>query len=70
MKNMFRGRKTVKRAFKPAKPFTGMIRQLNKETLVLVSLDKFDAFKQALEEADIDYDLGDFFGDNIIVMKR
>lgn len=69
MKNMYRrGRKT--KQFKPAKPFTGLINQLNRETLVLVSLDKFDAFKQALEEADIDYDLGDFYFDNIIVMKK
>ena len=66
---MYRGRKT-KKAFKPAKPFTGMIRQLERETLVLVALDKFDAFKRALEDADIDYDLGDFYFDNIIVMKK
>lgn len=52
------------------RPFEGLVRQLNKETLVLVNLNKFDAFKQVLNDADIDYDLGDFFGDGIIVVKK
>lgn len=55
---------------KPAKPFTGMVRQLEKETIVLCTLDKFEGFKQALVDNDIEYDLGDFFDNGIIVMKK
>lgn len=62
------GRKT--KQFKPAKPFTGMINQLNRETLVLVTLDKFEGFREALNEKGIDYDLGDPYKGGIIVVKK
>ena len=55
---------------KPAKPFTGMVNQLKREKLILCSLNKFEGFREALIDKDIDYDLGDFFGDAIIVMKK
>ena len=58
------------RVYKPAKPFTGMINQLNRETLVLVTMDKFEGFKQAMEDADIDYDFGDPYNGGIIVVKK
>lgn len=58
------------RARKPAAPFTGMINQLKREKLILCSLNKFEGFREALIDKDIDYDLGDFFGDAIIVMKK
>ena len=63
-----RGRKT--KQFQPAKPFTGMLNQLRKETVVLIALDKFEGFKKAMEDAHVDYDLGDFYSDGIIVMKK
>lgn len=65
---MRRNRK--QRAYKPAKPFTAMMRQLDKETVVLCNMDKFNAFREALVENDIDYELGDFFDGGIIVVKK
>ena len=58
------------KAQKPAKPFTGMMRQLDRETVVLCTMDKFADFKSALADADIDYDLGDFYNDGIIFIKK
>lgn len=55
---------------KPSKPFEGKIKQLERETVVLCNMAQFEGFKQALKDADIDYDLGDFFGDNIMVVKK
>jgi len=52
------------------RPFEGLINQLKRETVVLVNMDKFEDFKQALNDADIDYDLGDFWGDGIFVVKK
>jgi len=52
------------------RPFEGLINQLKRETVVLVNMDKFEDFKQALNDADIDYDLGDFWRDGIFVVKK
>ena len=52
------------------KPFEGKINQLKRETVVLCTMNQFEDFKQALADADIDYNLGDFFGDGIIVVKK
>lgn len=55
---------------KPTRPFEGMMKQLNKETLVLCNLNNFEGFKKALNDAGIEYDLGDFYRDGVIVLKR
>ena len=55
---------------KPSKPFEGKIKQLERETVVLCLMDQFDAFKQALKDADVDYDLGDFYGNSMVVVKK
>ena len=52
------------------KPFEGKINQLKREKLVLCALTQFDGFKQALNSANIDYELGDFYKDGIIVVKK
>jgi hypothetical protein len=52
------------------RPFEGMMNQLKRETLVLVNMDKFEDFKKALNDADVDYDLGDFYGNGIFVVKK
>lgn len=53
------------------RPYEGKINQLKKETVVLCNLAEFDKFKEALGNAHIDYDLGDFYGDNhIIIVKK
>jgi hypothetical protein len=53
------------------RPFEGKINQLKRETVVLCNLAEFDKFKEALSNAHVDYDLGDFFGDNdIIIVKK
>ena len=69
MKKQYKGRKTNK-AEKPTRPFEGMMKQLNKETLVLCNLNKFAEFTGALKAEGIEYELGDFYGDNIIIVKR
>ena len=52
------------------KPFEGKINQLKRETMVLCNMAQFEDFKQALADADVDYDLGDFYKDGIIVVKK
>ena len=52
------------------KPFEGKINQLKREKLVLCTMVQFDGFKQALNNANIDYELGDFYKDGIIVVKK
>jgi len=59
-----------KRAPKPAKPFTGMVNQLNRQSLILVNLGKFEGFRNALQERGIEYELGDFYGGGIFVVKK
>jgi len=52
------------------KPFEGKINQLKREKLVLCTMVQFDGFKKAMNDANIDYELGDFYKDGIIVMKK
>lgn len=52
------------------RPFEGKINQLKREKVVLCNMVQFEDFKKALTDADVDYDLGDFFGDGIIVVKK
>lgn len=52
------------------RPFEGKINQLKREKVVLCNMVQFEDFKKALNDADVDYDLGDFFGDGIIVVKK
>lgn len=52
------------------RPFEGKINQLKREKLVLCSLVQFDGFKKAMNDANIDYELGDFYKDGIIVVKK
>ena len=59
-----------KKKVRETKPFEGKINQLKREKLVLCTMTQFEDFKKALSDADIDYDLGDFYGDNIIVVKK
>ena len=53
-----------------ARPFEGKINQFKKENVVLCSLHEFEGFKQALGNAHIDYELGDFYNDGIIIVKK
>lgn len=50
--------------------FEGKINQLKRESLVLCSLVQFEGFKKALDCAHVEYDLGDFYNDGIIVIKK
>ena len=52
------------------RPFEGKINQLKREKLVLCSLAQFEGFKKALDGAHIEYGLGDFYKDGIIVVKK
>ena len=51
-------------------PFEGKIRQLQREKVVLCEMVQFSAFKQALNDAHVEYELGDFYKDGIIVVKK
>ena len=55
---------------RPTKPFEGKINQLKREKLVLCTMVQFEGFKKAMNNAHIDYELGDFYKDGIIVMKK
>lgn len=52
------------------KPFEGKINQLKREKLVLCSMVQFNDFKKAMNDAHIEYELGDFYKDGIIVIKK
>ena len=52
------------------KPFEGKINQLKREKLVLCTMVQFEGFKKAMNDANIDYELGDFYKDGIIVVKK
>lgn len=52
------------------KPFEGKINQLKREKLVLCTMVQFEGFKKAMNDANIDYELGDFYKDGIIVIKK
>lgn len=52
------------------KPFEGKINQLKREKLVLCSMVQFEGFKKAMNDAHIDYELGDFYKDGIIIVKK
>lgn len=58
------------RAYKPAKPFEGKVKQLRKEHLILINLAEFEGFRNALINEGIEYDLGAFYNDGIIVMEK
>lgn len=52
------------------KPFEGKINQLKREKLVLCTMVQFEGFTKAMNDANIDYELGDFYKDGIIVVKK
>lgn len=64
----FRNNKNQKT--RQTRPFEGKINQLKREKLVLCSMVQFNDFKKALNDARIEYDLGDFYKDGIIVVKK
>lgn len=67
----FRNNKNQKnQKVRKTRPFEGKINQLKREKLVLCSMVEFEHFKNALADAGIDYDLGDFYKDGIIVIKK
>ena len=71
MKQKYSNKNNKKNAqVKETKPFEGLIKQLERETLVLCSLVQFEGFKKALGNANVEYDLGDFYNDGIIVIKK
>ena len=52
------------------RPFDGLIRQLNHESLVLVNLNKLPAFVQECANRHIVVELGSNYGDGKIVFKK
>ena len=54
---------------KETRPFDGLIRQLNRETLVLVNLDKAKAFVRACFDRGIKVDVGDTYRNGVIIYK-
>ena len=60
----------TKKARKATRPFEGKIRQMQKEHLILINLSEFEGFRNALINEGIEYDLGAFYNDGIIVMEK
>ena len=70
MKQFRNNNKNNSKKVREAKPFEGKINQLKREKLVLCSMVQFNDFKKAMNEAHVDYELGDFYKDGIIVVKK
>ena len=69
MKQQYKGRKTVK-AEKPTRPFDGLIRQLNKESLVLVNLDNAKSFIQECGKRGIICGVGSKYNGGLVIYKK
>lgn len=69
MKQQYKGRKTVK-AQKPTRPFDGLIRQLNKESLVLVNLDNAKSFIQECGKRGIICGVGSKYNGGLVIYKK
>lgn len=54
---------------KETKPFEGLIKQLERETLVLVNLEKAKDFAKACFDQGIKVDVGSTYKDGIIIYK-
>ena len=54
---------------KPTKPFEGLIKQLQKETLVLVNIYKAKDFVKACFDKGIKVDVGSTFKDGVVIYK-
>lgn len=70
MKQFRNNNKNNNKKARETKPFEGKINQLKRESLVLCSLIQFEGFKNALDSAHVEYELGDFYKDGIIVIKK
>lgn len=70
MKQFRNNNKNNNKKVRETKPFEGKINQLKREKLVLCSLVQFEGFKKALDGAHVEYELGDFYNDGIIVIKK
>jgi len=68
MKQQYKGRKT--RVEKPTRPFDGLIKQLNKEQLVLVNLDKAKDFVQECGKRGIVCGVGSKYNGGLVIYKK
>lgn len=69
MKQQYKGRKIAK-AEKPTRPFDGLIRQLNKESLVLVNLDNAKSFIQECGKRGIICGVGSKYNGGLVIYKK
>jgi len=58
------------KAQKPTRPFEGLIKQLNKESLVLVNLNKAEAFVRECGKQNIVCGVGSTYKDGIVIYKK
>ena len=58
------------KAQKPTRPFEGLIKQLNKESLVLVNLDNAKSFIQECGKRHIICGVGSRYKDGIVIYKK
>lgn len=69
MKQQYKGRKTVK-VEKPTRPFDGLIRQLNKEQLVLVNLNRAEDFVRECGKRGIVCGVGSKYNGGLVIYKK
>ena len=67
MKQKYNNKKNAQ--VKETKPFEGLIKQLNKETLVLVNIYKAKDFVRACFDQGIKVDVGSTFNGGVVIYK-
>ncbi len=70
MKQKYSNKNNKKNAqVKETKPFEGLIKQLNRETLVLVNIYKAKDFVKACFDEGIKVDVGSTYKDGVVIYK-
>lgn len=70
MKQKYNNKNSKKNALvKETKPFEGLIKQLQKETLVLVNIYKAKDFVKACFDKGIKVDVGSTYKDGVVIYK-
>lgn len=69
MKQKYNNRNNRKNEAKETKPFEGLIKQLERETLVLVNIYKAKDFVKACFDQGIKVDVGSTYKDGVVIYK-
>jgi len=69
MKQKYNNKNNRKNEVKETKPFEGLIKQLERETLVLVNIYKAKDFVKACFDKGIKVDVGSTYKDGVVIYK-